>query len=106
VTFCTHCGSDAHDAEHCTVKEATSRILEGYTPRGATAGVICPNCGVDGIWTWLRDENRQQYLGCMNCGARRGTDEEEVEARQRQLAAYEEITENLVAIDFLERRAD
>jgi hypothetical protein len=68
--ICGHCGSDAHDESACTVKAATARILEGYTPRGATAGVECPNGHGDGIWTWLRDGDGVQYLGCMKCGAR------------------------------------
>lgn len=69
IDVCEHCGSDAHDADNCTVKAATMRILAGWRPRGATVGVACPNCHVDGIWTWLYDANGKQYLGCMNCAA-------------------------------------
>ena len=67
LTFkvCGHCGSTSHTEDDCSVKEATLRILEGYKPRGATAGFECPNGHGDGIWHW---GPRSESFKCEVCG--------------------------------------
>lgn len=63
--YCEHCGG-VHEGE-CGVKEATRHILEGYTPRGATAGFECPNGHGDGVWHWWPRGGAKGF-SCEVCG--------------------------------------
>lgn len=65
--ICCHCGGQ-HSENNCSVKDATRRILEGYRPRGATAGFSCPNGHGDGIWHWWPPTGAEGF-SCEVCGA-------------------------------------
>jgi rubredoxin len=70
MKFCPHCGAvwdEAHEHGQCGVAAATRRILEGYKPRGATAGFDCPNGHGDGIWHWWPPTGAAGFQ-CEVCG--------------------------------------
>lgn len=64
--ICGHCGGQ-HSEDNCSMKDATRRILEGYQPRGATAGFSCPNGHGDRIWHWWPPTGAQGF-SCEVCG--------------------------------------